>query len=137
MTECLLLLQHNNSPPVLPLYHRTSTSQFQKHNFQSVFTPGAFFASISNRRKEMIVPTVRWYIIAPHVSMFDPYKAVPRPNVGRSCSIYEAVSSLCSHYLLLLTRKPSSMHRKSIQLMMLCIRIKLRSSPVIKLHISN
>lgn len=27
-----------------------------------------------------------------------PTKAVSRPNVGRSCSFYEAVSSLCSHY---------------------------------------
>lgn len=58
------------------------------------------FLQEPNRRKEAII--VRWYIIAPHVSMFDPYKAVPRPNVGRSCCSYEAVSSLCSHYLLLL-----------------------------------
>lgn len=28
----------------------------------------------------------------------DPCKAVSRPYIGRSCRIYEAVSSLCSHY---------------------------------------
>lgn len=44
------------------------------------------------RKKRMMCP-------AP-VSPYDPYKAVSRPNVGRSCRLYEVVSSLRSHYVL-------------------------------------